>query len=1596
MSTTQPQTPKPKPTHTRHDLSSSKGIHIICHNCGRRACISDVSNIIIYREQCTNCTFHVQSLLTRETKIDIQNRIRSVHEWLYFGNSYGNSFLSHYVKVPAELDQHLNLLEDTMIFAHHILLSNNAGDRCIAVVNFCKLRGSRLGFTSALLSVVSTLFEPHTTRAQDPLYDEILQRVDFEAQVLESGEDNIFATARSYLGCFDKLKETAMYKKLYKLLLYILSTGLLSGVNVSFESLNFSKFEAEAVKRTHRAGVDMFQCMLDTILFVCDRGMVYMQTGDKSVFLQSGSSYEKWIGTANRLIRDAKFLSNPEPHGINKFAFVSDLKDAIEKGKSILRFTAGLDKFEKTYLARVLSDLQLIESEELTRKNSQMPRKDPFAVLVHGSSSICKSQLKQILFYHYGKYFDLPTSAEYMYTRCPTDEYWSGFNSTQWCIVMDDIAFLKPNGEVDPTLKEMLQVKNSVPYCPPQAALEDKGRTPVRAELLIGTTNTKDLNLHAYFACPFAIARRLSYIITAHIKPQYSKQGFMADSKLIPITDEGTYMNIWDFEISIPVPGKDEEIDAQQTKYTSIAKFHEINDLLAWYIGVAKEHAAAQSKALNADTTMSGVEICKECYRSMSWCACEPVLPFEAQTESETTEPEEDFSTYPWDFQLKLWFYSKTILAQQNEYPEIVGNTLAELAKYHFMFSVLGYVALFTFPLITLMTVVFAYTAHSTFVHFWTLVSTWYSFVLGDAWKYKLLFTICGHRQSTYKMLFKLATQRVKKNFLTQPHLTKLSIFLTSVSVVFALKTLWNQFMPKMAEQSTFGTVPTPMEVEKPTFYYQDPYINTGVEISGASKCVQDDNVSNSVRDATAKLILRFDNTPELAMATTAFNVHGTIWMLNKHALREGDGKLDVIIDDVTQNVSRNISRVTFEQSDIRTIQGTDLAFIEIRALPPGKSMIKYFPLEPIKGGRYGGKYHTITKTGVRAVNVLKDIHVGKCPVFGIPGFQAKSAEQTISGDCGSIALADIGAAQVLIGSHTCANSSRSVFAQAITQKMVHAAVSSYKPQVDVGPAPISAGTYKRKLVPLHHKSAIRFIPKGTATVMGSFDGYRPKHKSKVSKTFIRDYVTKDGEYEDVCGAPDMTWKPWNLALTDMTKPDYSFKNSILDECEEAFLQDILNGLGDKINQLQVYTQDVALNGAEGVTFVDRLNISTSAGNPFKKSKKHFITLDENNKITGLNPVIQERINDIEETYASGKRYNPQFCAHLKDEPTPMKKVLLGKTRVFTGGEFAWSVVCRKFLLSHIRIIQNNPFVFEAMPGVVAQSVEWWKLYRYITKHGLERMICGDYGKFDKKMCAAFILAAFNILIGMAKEAGWNEEQLTTLRCIGFDTAFAHIDFNGDYISVQGNPSGHPLTVIINCLVNSLYMRYAYRMITTRPLSDFQKLVALATYGDDNAMGVSAEIPEFNHTSISQELGKIGVVYTMAEKEAESVPYIHVSEASFLKRKFVFDHDIGAIVAPLEHASIHKMLTSCLKSGSLSHEAHSICVIETAMREYFFYGKERFLERRAYFQKLIDNLDLSDWVRDSTFPTYSQLVRDFWMRFGDTENAEKYASMHDC
>jgi len=1638
--------------------SFQDGLYSYCYNCGAVVFLAQQSKFVLITSiDCKHCFEHyyqqsdshietpdflqwITSGLSESTVADIKRSSDGLRGWLLNGTSLGKSFLGHYIKVPHEWENIVSLIEDCLIVFHHLWISKSTFDRYIAIVNFCKLRGSRIGFTQTLLYIMGDICGTQIAEFTSmPSYkfgeDEILERINkaenkFSPQA-ELETETLFATMRSYLGCYDKMKETTMFKKLHKFFLYLIANDMLKGVKIDFHSLKFDKFEAAAIKRTHAPGIDMVHHMMDTVLFVLDRGVQYFRTGDIQTLALSGSSYEKWIASAMKLSRNSKFLSNPEPHGINLFSYQSELKDAIEKGDAIFRYTPGLEKSEKIFIQKTLADLRMIDAEFITKKSAQMPRKDPFAVLVHGSSSICKSQLKQILFYHYGKIFNLPTTSDYMYTRCPTDEYWSGFNSTQWCIVMDDIAFLKPNGEVDPTLKEMLQVKNSVPYTPPQASLEDKGRTPVRAELLIGTTNTKHLNLHAYFACPFAIARRLSYVITAHVKPEYAKCNFMADSEKIPVTPEGDYMDIWTFEVSIPVPSTDEEIDNQQTRYDIVERFDCIHDMLAWYIQMAKKHERSQLKALTADKTMCDVAVCKDCYRAKNFCNC-AVAEQQSGLHNEETESSfrQEWRAESTPMQLNLRGLSKWTIFELYLYRKIIDGNRVDFDLIDFCFPWLkdfstSCVILYWFSLAFFCyftswsyfcTLTIFVLLHFIITYFFVVLHVFCARTLGFGWKLKLLKRVISNREDMYRIIFRSLGVKFRnyRCLFTQKQLLGFAGFVTSAGLLIILAkyftpkqptTTASEKSPKsaasektpMVHQASVGVAPQPMEVEKPTFYYQDPYVLLPIDISSESKCIQKGVMEKNMLKNLAMFQFR-KTTPEgvLCANNVALNICGNIWMCNKHAMIETQGILRVIFDPIEQNVSRNMMEISYNCNDYIVAEEYDLVFFQLRCLPPGRNMVKYFiKTQTQLKGCYEGLYYSVDKCGERTTRTVNAIRACSHEHNGMTyhGYGGKCAVPTLNGDCGSPLVAKVGDASVILGVHGFGTPKGDIIAIQIGQEEINRIISVFGPQLQCGDVPISAPGFERKLVPLHPKSTLRFLTSGTATIMGSFSGYRPKLKSRVKKTYIHSLVTKDGEYVDDFGAPDFSWRPWHLAITDMTKPNHCYFNSDIKICVDAFLGDILQELGDSIKQIEVYDLDTSLNGADGVTFVDKLNCSTSAGNPFKCSKKNFLQFDDNNKIIGMDKIISDRCDKILSCYSSDTRFHAQFCGHGKDEATKNKKILAGKTRIFTGGEMAWAIIVRRFTLSHIRMIQNNPFLFESMPGIVAQSVEWSKLYGYLTEFGTDRIIAGDYGKFDKKMAAPFILGAFDILIGMSEAAGWAEEDIKILRGIAFDTAFPTIDFNGDLIEIQGNPSGHPLTVIINCLVNCLYMRYAYMLTTGKDVSNFKRDVRLATYGDDNIMGVSPSCPAFNHTAIAEAMKKIGVEYTMADKEAESVPYINISDSSFLKRKFRWSDDIGAWVAPLDEESIHKMLTNYVDTGVLAPQAHSVCVIETALREYFFYSREIFEQKKKYFEGIVLQAGLEDWVKPSTFPDYNQMVCDFWMRFGDKLRASKYSGI---
>jgi len=304
-----------------------------------------------------------------------------------------------------------------------------------------------------------------------------------------------------------------------------------------------------------------------------------MRTGTLDPIYHGGSSYEKWFDSATKLRADAAYLAFPEAHGFTTFEYLANVNDVIEQGEAIHKHAVRMGAFERKLVGGLISDLRMIKANMVTKREAQKERDAPFAVLLYGGSSVGKSTLTKALFYQYGKTFDLPLESEFKFTRNANANFWDGFNSTQWCVQLDDIAFMHPNQATggDPTVMEMLQVVNNVPFVPDQAALEDKGRTPMRARFVIATTNCEDLNAVHYFQTPLAAQRRLPYILDVVTKPEFTRDECMLDSSKTSVID-GEWPNYWKITVKRVVPVGNRR-HGQRAKYEVVEVFDEIDDL---------------------------------------------------------------------------------------------------------------------------------------------------------------------------------------------------------------------------------------------------------------------------------------------------------------------------------------------------------------------------------------------------------------------------------------------------------------------------------------------------------------------------------------------------------------------------------------------------------------------------------------------------------------------------------------------------------------------------------------------------------------------------------------------------------------------------------------------------------------------------------------------------------------------------------------------------------------------------------------------------------------------------------------------------------
>lgn len=1446
-----------------------------------------------------------------------------------FDGGAATSWLSqNLAKLPENLDDAdwvLKLIEDIITFFFMINTAHTEGryskKRIVfACVTFAKLRTTG--------SFMNSIISKKLLECYDSLFN------DAEPEIQGIGEN--IRDCRDILNKYDSIKDSVVFKKLYKVMMYAMSLSVFDKLGLSFTKVGYTNFETEALKKKYVLGPDLIHTLLDTLLFLCERGFQILKTGNYEYMFHSSSTYSAYYDQYVLLKRRSTLLTNPEAHGFKESTYRADLEDAIERGASILKHGLKMSPSDRRLFLNMHNDLQMIQCDLCTKRAARKHRKAPFSVLIFGESGIGKSTIKDLLFNQYAGIKGLENDSSFCYTRNPVANFWDGFTTSQWALVLDDIAAIHPdkapNG--DPSMMELIQIVNSIPFVPDQADLANKGRTPLKCEFVMATTNVKTLNAFRYFSHPSAVQRRLPFIITPVVKKQFAHPDGSLDSTKT-FVEPGQYPDWWSWTVEHVLISK--IANPQKIAQTEIIiQTDSIIDLLKWFNKAVKTFDDNQTYVENSVDAMKTVELCKVCYLPPGNCDC-------------------------------------TIQA--------LGAGWAFFYRY-FLYSLL-------FSVLNFLNILWLNTFDVFIQHYF---GDWIIFILIQTGIARLLGESVVHR---------LIRARVQRAGQFVQHVIGYPKVLVAVVTILGSGTILYKMCKFYTTQGDISNVETGRRPEAKNDEPENVWYNNNFVLSSFETTPQILSSKALTRDQFVKMIennciygsFRVDG---LAYTGRFTCLKGQKYIGNNHIIPilTKPVPFTFIQHATTNGVNMNMEFLISESQILRDPKN-DVLIITIPNLPPKRDITKYIPRELIDI-KTNGFYASRQSDGSLRINNLSYIcKRGWNGYANIPHFEgsiwsATSKEPTYNGECGSLFVGETVKGFMILGIHVLkSNTSNCVGATDINQRIVNDILKEDMYTIQAGKPRLDSESVKRDYSELHYKSPMRYLTEGTAAVYGSFNGFRPAHKSTVEVSPLAHHLSEEG-YKIKFGKPDMrSYRPWFIAATDMTNPVTSINMDVLKRCEDSFLADIIGGLelaGDDgdLSQLHVYDLFTAINGAKGVAYVDKLKRNTSAGNPWKKGKKHFMfPIPEEDGLPDPVDIVDEikdNISSIIQGYHKRERQMPNYCAHLKDEPVSFKKVMSGKTRVFVGAPMDWSIVVRKYLLCIVRLIQRNQFVFESAPGIIAQSPQWSSLYERITLFGTDRIIAGDYRAFDKTMPSAFILSAFNIITQLCSLSGnFSSEDISVIEGIAQDIAFPLVDYNGDIVEFYGsNPSGHPLTVIVNGLVNALYMRYTYHELNPdSEVRTFRDNVALMTYGDDNIMSVSKEITWYDHTTIASKFYEMGITYTMADKEAISIPFVHISEASFLKRTWTFSKELGYYLAPLEHESIEKSLMVWTRSKSISPQEQLVSIIGNANQEYFFYGKEIFNQKQGILRRLIELNDLTEWLQPNTLMSWDALVEQY-------------------
>lgn len=1395
----------------------------------------------------------------------------------------------------------------------------------------------------------------------------------------------------SWLDALPSLKENweatrnaPIFSKVSNLIAVAASIGLCSVTNLNWSVAGVDLFRAGTIKK-HQTASDFIGAILDTVICFIEGGFECFRQGSFKPLLFTSDEGRELDLLYFPLIEahehamvfnlHAKPLCiKGETKVISDVEYSQLLDEALDLAERAYKSAKGT--WQQGYLEKRREILHRNRAAYQAKRIDGSMRFSPFTIYLWGESGVGKSTVAQVMMADCLAAAGVNPDTKGTAIIKESDKFDSSLKGDTVGIFFDDMGNTKSDFLDKSPTERVIDINNNMITYANKADLHEKGKVEIRPRVFVISSNAP-LAVHGRIGSimPFSIVRRGDIHIKVEVKSEFSKTDGRLDSSraLDAFPGDSLVNDIWDLRLYIPSEKGDGNFLMPQAGGTE-CKAVSIHTALRICTSMCKKHFVNQTLIVHkGEGLVSSRKYCASCCLAHDICMChihDAVTDEINDLISDVTalglyddqaSVEETFA-----FVAKQFTAMGVRTSQALSFvPNFLFNNRLTRSCYLVFYArefvryerSIRWACICSF-LVNLLALNFA----SFYVH---------AVVPIMLLCFHVLFYVCMLAKWRDVKLTRLAARRdITRDMFASIRQSKMFQFFSFCLIAKVLYQFTTFFRGVAAIQQSALAPKDVEEVQR-----RDAEVNPWALATPAALHVTDRAATMTHEQVCSKVTANLFHATfvenDFQQTCDVLALGGNVYLMPYHVFKNRKDMRALFIRDDPALLNSTFKAIV-SVAHMVPIPGKDACLVSISSGGVHADILHLFPTVISASGSstflYRNPDGSMRSEDIR-INHAKDSESGG------PGYTYTLPFNTFSGLCMGTCVAKF-ARHCIAGIHLrgIPDSPKGKALTLLQKDLIDARKSAFIKWKGAFPSHVNGNfpesRYEQQICvtqDIHPNSPVNYLPVGSSlTYLGQAGMRSAMTKSKVRLTPISEAVADVTGQKNEHGAPKFhRTRMWQASLAYSANPSAGIEGSLV---EKAYV-DYVDGVKDTFrefdpewirSELRPLTAMQTLCGVDGKRFIDSIPKGTSKGFPLSGPKREMITLLDPEEYPNFqcpaeaHPMIIEEIAVMEKCLLGGERCYSIFKACVKDEPTKLDK---DKVRVFQAADWATQMLVRKYFLPIARLLSIFPIASETAVGVNAQGPEWDQLAKHMKKFGEDRILAGDYSKYDLRMPAQLINAAFAALIDIAKDCGkYTKKDLKIMHGIATEIAYSCVAYNGDLIIHNGsNPSGQNLTVYINCIVNSLQLRCAYYHlwpVNDGPPLPFREVAAIMTYGDDVKGSVREGFDWFNHISYANFLKARDMVFTMPDKTSTPTPYMNDIEADFLKRSNIFNEDTGLIHGALDETSIFKSLHTVLESKVVSLEDQSAMNIDGALREWWQHGRSLYETRRGQMKEV--------------------------------------------